>query len=267
MKPDRLNLKTKLIAGLALLFLSLAAFTLLFRFGVTNSTLAMLVKPDLIETACLAAAQFDGKDGDTVGLLKHGEENSEAFQALSAKLNAIRADNSGIKYIYVMKKDGNQIVFAVDPDFGNPLDPGAATGDVYKERTDEMLAGFEKPVCENFFYTDKWGTTMSAYAPIKDSFYRTAGIIGVDMTNELFAKKRTAIRNTIFYVMAGTLLLAGLVVFLYLLELLKDIKKLRDAAEGIAAGKTSSIPPLERGDELRALADSLDRAVKRLTNK
>jgi signal transduction histidine kinase len=55
---------------------------------------------------------------------------------------------------------------------------------MYPNPTADLLSGFLQPSAETEFTTDKWGTTLSGFAPIRDSGGRVVGLVGVDMDSQ-----------------------------------------------------------------------------------
>jgi len=67
---------------------------------------------------------------------------------------------------------------------------GAAPGDHYDYHTPAMTEAMERPVAEEDYYTDNWGTFLSGYAPIVDPNTGVSiGILGVDIRREAMMDK------------------------------------------------------------------------------
>jgi adenylate cyclase len=171
------SLITKLTVSFIILILIVSGLTFFYTYSETKNALKDRMQDELKAVASVAATQING---DALAALKPGEENSSAYHALNEQLNAMRSSNPDIKYIYLMRKNGDAVEFAVDADYGQS-DDAATIGQVYDEPNDELLAGFAQPGYDNEFTTDEWGTVLSGYAPVKDSKGAVVGMLGVDM--------------------------------------------------------------------------------------
>ena len=127
-----------------------------------------------------------------------------------------------------------------------------------------MERGFFKPAVDDAFTTDRWGTFLSGYAPIRDSQGTVIGLVGVDMTKTLVIEKQDFIGNTIYIVMAGGILLAGLFILLFSKTVIRDIHELNHVANTISLGDMDVHIDIERTDEIGELAESFGRMVASL---
>lgn len=258
------SLQTKLTASFVILILVVASLTFLITFRSTKTALKELTQSELLSLAAVIASQLGGETADAMQQLKVGDENTPTFARIRDQLLAIRTSHPGIRYIYTMKKESDQITFLVDPDFGNEKDPGGAIGEVYEGTAGNLEKGFIKPAVDDAFTTDRWGTFLSGYAPITNSQGTIIGIVGVDMTKTLVIEKQNFIGNTIYIVMVAGILLAGLFILLFSKTIIRDIHKLNNAANAISLGDTDVHVDVERKDEIGELAESFGRMVASL---
>ena len=168
----------------------------------TNEGMKESVRNELKSIATIVA---EGIDGDTQVQFKPGDESTPAFTSLRDMFNAIRQADPSIRYIYTMRQNGNAVEFVVDADYG--IEPNAAViGEIYPNISPELLRGFSQPSAGTEFITDKWGTTLSGYAPIHDRNGNTVGIVGVDMeSNRVIARQQSVITN--FFLIAILILI------------------------------------------------------------
>ena len=127
-----------------------------------------------------------------------------------------------------------------------------------------MLRGFTEPAVDDDFYTDKWGTFLSAYAPIRDSSGTVVGLLGVDMKRDRVVARQEYIDNTIYFVMGAGILLAGLFILLFSKTIIRDVQHLNDVANRISTGDMDVDIDVSRKDEIGELADSFGRMVASL---
>jgi HAMP domain-containing protein len=258
------SLQTKLTISFIVLILVVSSLTYFFTFKETKKGLKEITQTELIALSSVIANELSGIHAEEMSSLKPGDESSEIFISLAARLNSIRNSHSDIKYIYTMKKDGDKLFFMVDPDYGNADDPGAEIGEKYEDFNDEMLTAFAKPSVDSEFTTDKWGTLLSGYAPIQDTKGKVVGIVGVDMTSDLVIAKQNFIGKTIYIIIAISILLAASFIFFFSKTIIKDIRKLNNIANDISMGNISVSMDVERKDEIGELAESFGRMVASL---
>lgn len=137
-----------------------------------------LVKNELKSIASIVAASIDG---DAVASWHNPEQQqTEQYIAIKRALVNVREANSDIQDIYIMRKGliDRTLVFLLDVYEG---EDAAAFNELYdSQASPDMLIGFEKTSVDRDFTTDKWGTTLSGYAPIKNSLGVTVAIVGID---------------------------------------------------------------------------------------
>ncbi len=159
------------------LIIVIAAGTFTVTYQESRSALREATREELISLASIVATQVDG---DIFREIEPGDENTPEFLAIRDQLNAIRNSDRNIRYIYTMKKSGDDIIFVVDGDYG--IKPDAAViGQLYPDPPPELFEGFRIPSADREFTSDMWGTFLSGYAPIFDSDGNSVGLAGVDM--------------------------------------------------------------------------------------
>ncbi len=112
------------------------------------------------------------------------------YERLKEQLKAINEANLDLTYVYLMRFDNGKIIFLVDsePDFSSNSSP---PGQVYDEAAPELRAKF---LSQKTFiidaYTDRWGSWISAFAPIIDlENKRMIALIGMDMDIRIWQQK------------------------------------------------------------------------------
>ena len=258
------SLQTKLTVSFIVLILVVSSLTYFFTFRETKKGLKEITQTELIALSSVIANELSGIHAEEMAALKSGDESSEKFIALAGKLKSIRDSHSDIKYLYTMRKEGERLFFMVDPDYGNTEDPGASIGENYEEVNEQMLTGFEKPSVDNEFTTDKWGTLLSGYAPLRDTKGNIVGIIGVDMSSDLVIAKQNFIGKTIYVIIIISILLAASFIFVFSKTIIRDIRKLNSIANDISMGNMAVSMDVERKDEIGELAESFGRMAASL---
>jgi methyl-accepting chemotaxis protein len=250
------SLQTKLTASFIVLILVISLLTYLITFRQAKKALKEITQTELIALSSVIANELSGVQAEEMASLSAGDESSPGFSALVDKLKSIRNSNSEIKYLYTMKKSGKGIAFMVDADYGNSQDPGGKINEEYDEVHERMLNAFEKPSVDEDFYTDKWGTLLSGYAPIRDTKGNVIGIVGVDMSSDLVLGKQAFIGKMVYLVITISTLLAALFIFIFSRFLTVPIVQMVDMIKDIAQGEGELTKrlPVKTNDELGGLA-------------
>jgi PAS domain S-box-containing protein len=210
---------------LIIVILLIAITTVYSLSSETRSALKGSVQERLISTASIAASEIDG---DSFANLGKGDENTVAFTRIRDQIRRIKDASNHVRFIYTMRKSGDSVEFVVDGDYGYSSDAGAI-GDDYPQAESRLLAGFSEPSADDEFTTDKWGTVLSGYAPIRDSRGRVVGIVGVDMDSSDVTAELDRI-NLILYLI-GIIAMGGLAVGIIVVERRRasDEQKLEDS--------------------------------------
>ena len=207
--PDQ----TRAFANLRLLSLLFVFFifvvsgtTVLIIATQTKENIVSITRDEMQSKAAIAALSIDG---DALETLRPGDESSPGYLVLRDQLRAIRDADDSILYIYTMRKAGTGVEFVVDGDSGY-LPSAAKIGQEYPSASGAMLAGFAGPAADLDFGTDQWGSTLSGYAPVRDSRGRIAGIIGLDI-DATTVVDRISYLNLVFFLVGILSILAAVV--------------------------------------------------------
>ncbi|MDP3562924.1 MAG: hypothetical protein Q8R70_00385 [Methanoregula sp.] len=172
-----------------LVILIIGSFTLL-AYNNQNTALQNSVKNGLESTVSVMATQLSPKDLEG---LKPGDEGSERYTAITQKLRTMRSMDDTILNAYILKVNPDQTVtFLVDDLY--PVDPqgSAKIGEVSTapDKRDILLA-LSGPTTSKEPYTTKYGSFMTAYAPIDDSVDDSTGntyaVLAIDVPAKEYA--------------------------------------------------------------------------------
>jgi class 3 adenylate cyclase len=184
-RPARASL-VSLKFSLGSAFIGIAILTALLVGLANYLNVRTYARNDLREkmrsTVAVASLLVDGPTHDK--LKTTADESSADYKRMKKALQAVRARYKDIRFIYTFRKrpDG-KLEFVLDSE-SDPKEM-SHVGDVYEDTTPTLDAAFEKPYqvrVEREFSTDKWGTWMSAFAPVLRSDGSLAGVIGMDMS-------------------------------------------------------------------------------------
>jgi signal transduction histidine kinase len=177
---------------LIILMFFITGFSFILIDTMAKDALLGATRDELKGSASIIASQING---DTFARIQPGDESTPAFTSLQSTLDTIRKAEPSIRYIYTMRQNGSAVEFVVDADYG--IDPDAAIiGEIYPDVTPDLLMGFTQTSTGKDFITDKWGTTLSGYAPIRDGRGNVVGLVGVDMDSNTVIGKQQYIGMT-----------------------------------------------------------------------
>jgi len=153
----------------------------------TSSTAAIKdsVRTGLESTAGVMATQINGSD---VVLLKAGDEGSPKYLAVVKELRTLRSMDDHILNAYILKVNPDRsITFLVDDLYPDDPQGSAKIGELSTSPdTMEIFEALSRPTSSKEPYTTKYGSFMSAYAPIDDSLSNSNGnthaVLAIDMS-------------------------------------------------------------------------------------
>lgn len=171
----KFSLSSAFIAAVALTALLIAAFSSLYSSRFVQSAISGRLR-DLVT---LGVQQLNG-DRHAAIRAPADSSSTEYLEILEA-LHRIKSINPDITYIYTLRSGPDGLYFVVDAD----PDPAsrAPVGYPVAEPTAAMLSAWasKNPRVEASFFTDEWGTFLSAYAPFYKQNGDLDGLLGIDI--------------------------------------------------------------------------------------
>lgn len=253
------SFNTKFLAAICFVIALIVAIALTFS-AVNQVRLIKGIFSDRVKSVALTAAAF--LDVDVHGrVFSRDQMNDPVYQLQIHAMNKFLVNNHDIRFLYTVREtqtsDGKV-------EYRFVLDGGAAgealtvenfnfskPGDLYENLSAEGKNVFRTgiPTTTKEVYTDKWGTFLTGYAPVKDRSGRVIAVVGADV-------KASDIRETIISSVKG-IAVAALSVFLvgFLMMLLvrrmvaEPLNQLSAAA--VRVGNDDFDHPIasDRGDE------------------
>ena len=254
------SLQTKLIISFVALIVVIAGGTYVYTFDQTKRALLASTHDDMVQIIGISSTQFTAQEIADISQFKPGDEQTPAYLAIKTKLQNMRSQSPNIANYYIMQIRAGQVVFLVDDLDDDP----AKIGQVYEEPEAKLFLADKGIQVSDNLYTDEWGTFLSGYAPIQGTSGSSALILGADILADTVVQRENFIGNTIYFVMGFAILIAGLIIGLFSLTIIRDIKKLRRVAEKISMGDTNVAVDVHRRDEIGDLASSFGRMVASL---
>ena len=160
-------------------------------------------------------------DGDLLGDLAPGCEESEAYQSILSEMRDVQK-SMGIQFLYTLYTDGTQVYYGIDTD---DTENQAMYGEVFEVSYEELQPVFagETYVQEYIDKTDD-GDLVSAYRPIYDSNGDVVAIIGCDYDASPVVEKLDATVRRIFVITLLCLIVAILLLSLIVGNIMRGLK-------------------------------------------
>ena len=205
--------------NLAVALLIVIVISVLTAYAYTSSGNALKdsVRQGMKSTAAVMATQIDAKD---LAGLKPGDENSTQYIAVVRHLRTMRSMDDHIINAYILRVNPDETAtFLVDDLMLDDPQGSAKIGEVSTSPDKlEIFGALSAPTASKEPYTTKYGSFMSAYAPIDDSVMDSTGntyaVLAIDMSAKDY---ETATSKGGFILVAGILsmLIALGTVFVY----------------------------------------------------
>jgi diguanylate cyclase (GGDEF)-like protein len=215
----RARRETLLVALIAAMLVGAGVFAVWFA---TTEAVRYNFRTYMLSLAQVAAVQIDPALHDS--LRQPSQLNGPDYLRASGPLRRMREAAPDIRYLYTAVRDGDQARFVLDA-----TPPGDGNGDGVEDQAglweiaaiepqalDKIFGDGEQPgqqVADNQAYTDKWGTVLTAWAPLIDGSGRQFGAVGLDIDAEIFLERLAAARR---WALLG-LLPAGLLIVIFAL--------------------------------------------------
>jgi hypothetical protein len=173
----------KILISSIIVILLIGSFTML-AYNNENDALQSSVKMGLKSTASVMATQISPKD--LMGL-KPGDEGTEQYKLITQKLRTMRSMDDNILNAYILKVNPDQTVtFLVDDLYPDDPQGSAKIGEVSAAPRTDILLALSGPATSKEPYTTKYGSFMTAYAPIDDAVQGSTGntyaVLAIDVS-------------------------------------------------------------------------------------
>ncbi|WP_242523140.1 response regulator [Thiocystis minor] len=192
--------------------------------------------------------------------------DSDDFRRMKRALQAIRDGASDLQYVYSLRHDPDSAIrFVVDAE-DDPADM-VDLGTLYDDASELLrrnIATLEDTLVESEVYTDRWGTWLSGYAPIRTADGSRVGVLGADISVATLKSYERRVLGIALAVFAGTLPLILLGGWWMGRMIARPIVALNRGALRIAEGDLDVRLNIQRGDEIGILGQSFDRMASEL---
>ena len=260
---QRFHIRLTALYGLTVLVV-LAAMGVAFYDRAERAAVARL-QGQLLTTAVSLAQSVSP---DLVTRLGQREDLVSAeYRLLVSTFAAVAAEQGDLMSIYVLKPTSRPGWLTIAADWAGDNRP-ALPGDLYDARqAPRMMAGLVEPTVEDEPYTDEYGTTLSAYAPVVGADGRRLGLVGVDLSLPALTRLRRGVLGLTLalYGLAGLLL--GATAWAVGRHVRRPLGRIIAATEAIERGDYDARTGLERGDELGVVARRVDQVAAGLAER
>ena len=216
----------------------------------------------LTDLAAVAATRIDVEAHHR--LQRKPDQSSPEYRTVRDQLRLIRDRGTHIRFIYTTRqRDDGQIVFVVDAE-ENPAD-FSALGDVYTDVSPELVAAFAKQqgsrkafVTERF-YTDAWGTWMTAYAPLYLPDGRLDAMLALDISAQRVLEKERRYQIVLWGTCALLTLLLMPLAYVIAQRIRRPLSRLEADMMKVRQFNLESTPPIRsRVIEINRMAQQLE---------
>ena len=224
LKPNiftKLNpLSGSVLIGLTMFLLTIVAGYLIYN--QSTNELRKIVETRLANTANLASRFTDTDLHQT--FTYPIQMTTESYKKAVEPYKKILRSNPDLKYIYTLiLKDSNPyfILDAEIPKEGEKTSDPSYIMEFYKDHSPELMHALVSQTArvEKEFYTDKWGTFISSYAPLYGKDKQFIGIVGVDMqVDDFMIKQRRFFHAMLFGVCIASIISSIITALLYIMQ-------------------------------------------------
>jgi serine phosphatase RsbU (regulator of sigma subunit) len=252
------SFNTKFLAAICFAMASIVAIALAFS-AINQVRLIKGIFSDRVKSVALTAAAFLDVDVHQC-VLSRDKMDDAVYQRQVHAINKFLLNNPDIRFLYSIREvngeSGMQYRFVLDGGAaGEPMTVDnfnfSKPGDLYENLSAEGRAVFRTgvPATTADVYTDKWGTFLTGYAPVKDKDGRIIAVVGADVkASDINATILKSVKGIIF--VAITVFLVGFIMMLLVRRMVSEpLKQLSSAA--IRVGHDDFDHPIEtdRSDE------------------
>ena len=255
------SLQTKFILFFTLsVFMAASSTSLIYYNNLTNQSLQSF-RSLAINAANIAALQQDGEE-----LVRISSSQDPLYEKYRVQNIKIRSTDPRFVFVYTMRKDENGIYFIVDA--GEPGEEGlAAFGERYDDASSTLIENFDtmtKAVANSEIYTDKFGSFLSAYAPIFTREGVRVGAIGVDIDASTIVQSQRQISIQSIWIVLVSSLISLILGFGIVNFLVTPVKQLTADTGKFMKGDLSFRTEIVANDEVGKLGLSFNTMVDQI---
>jgi HAMP domain-containing protein len=266
------SLHVKLLVGFTVLFSVVFAVAFYWFYTFATDRAMRRIEEDMIDTLNGAIAGVDGDEFIAMATEAQPRDDGRTddpryWQHLAWLETVHNIEPRANPYTYIKGEKPNEVLFIGDILVITNPDNSAAFRESYISKGGMWggLTGLNKKLTP---YTDKWGSWVSAYAPITDSKGEKVGAMGMDFRADYVFQVQQAIRDKVVVAFAITYTTLFVLVFMISRTLTRPVITLTTAAEQVAEGDyDQDVSALYSGifwDEVATLAQVFELMVSKV---
>lgn len=262
----------RLTVSFVLLIAVVTGATYAYTYSQAKHALKDTIKNQLKQLSSIAASQLTNEQIVYLATIQKGQEADPQYSVIVNSLYNIRKKDKDISEFYIMRKEGDKVVFIADDWSISNEKEASLIGDPYDDYEEKLLEAFAGQAVESEdFYTDDWGTWLSGYTPLKDADGKTVAVLAVDMNVSVVQEKINFISSLIYYIIAIGILAALFIILFFSMTIVRDLRALTVVANKISAGNIDiTLPEIKAKNEIYFLGEgmkSMMAAISFLTDK
>lgn len=217
-----------------------------------------------VEEARMAAMMVtDTIDGDAIGRLTPGCEQTQEYQSLLASLRTIQ-ERFGIAYLYTLYTDGRQVYYGVDTDRSNLQ---AAVGKPYETSYADLADTFAgSEYVEDYIDRSEYGDLISVYMPIFDSSGKIVGVLGCDYDASGVVERLNTLTGQIILITLICLVCSVVLLHILVGRILRNLRlvdrKIYDLVH--SEGDLTQKLDISTGDELELISGNVNALLEHI---
>jgi diguanylate cyclase (GGDEF)-like protein len=240
---------------LAVVLVSGSIGTLFYRAALDSLYESLRVR--LQNSAALLSRSIDARELEEIRAPLDIER--PAYRRYLELLREYQSSNEDIAFIYVMRLQGEEVIFVLDSDASSEQ---ALPGTVFYEEAPRLRAGFSSVAADDEITSDRWGSFLSGYAPLKNGEGRY--LVGLDMRADEVDRKLSRLRVAGVGSLGLSIVLAYAFSSFMARRITRPVHLVTTRSREIAAGVLEGEVEVRSGDELEELANAVNTMSLRL---
>lgn len=191
----------------------------------------------------------------------------ELTNSLNHILYNIAESNADISYVYTIVETNNpdicKFVLSSDEYELKEKSPDIECDVTEIPELRDKIA-FLKPVATEKFYTDKWGTWITGYAPLKDKDNKIIAVVAVDLSLEKVLEYQKIIKFWSLIILTMSIMVSLFLSYTFSSRITVPLIKITEHTKVISEGDFKKIEDIEAKDEIKTLADAFNDMIDKL---
>ena len=259
-KTRKLNIRIKILVPVNIL-----VFAICVIMGITSyrSIEDGMVSIGVEQARMAAKISLSIIDGDSVGQIVPGCENTEEYKNLLTKMREVR-DEYGILYMYTLYTDGSQIYYGVDTDTSELQ---ASVGQKFEKSYDMLKGTFAgEDYAQNYIDYSEYGDVISVYKPIEDSSGKIVGVLGCDYNAAGIVNKLRLIVQEVIIIVIVCTIVACVLLSIIVGRITRNLKLVNGKIYDLVHSDGDLTQKLEitTGDELELIAENVNKLLEHI---